>query len=423
MKKPIKKVLDNGMRIIVVPMPGSPTVTTVALVEAGSKYETKENNGISHFLEHMFFKGTQKRKKSIEISGELDGLGAMSNAFTWYEYTGYYAKARAKHFKKITDVISDMFLNSEFPEVEIEKERGVIIAEIDMYKDLPQVSVEELLDKLMHGDQPAGWSILGPKSNIRKISRNDFLEYRKKHYVASKTAVVVSGDVNPKEVFTEVEKKFKDISTDKGGTKPRVVEKQSKKQVAVKYKKTDQSHLVIGFRTYGVKGKNNIKLKVLADVFGGSMSSRLFQSLREELGVAYYTRSSNQAFTDTGVFSISAGVDPKRIEEVLTAISNEIKDIKTNLVTEKELNKSKEHIMGSLSMGLEASDKVAMWIANQEMMHQDLMTPEMLLKEIKKMTPNDIKKMANLVFKEEKMNLAIVGPHKNGEDLLKHLNV
>jgi len=423
MKKPVRKVLDNGMRIVVVPMPGSPTVTTVAFVEAGSRYETKEINGISHFLEHMFFKGTKKRKKSIEISGELDALGAVSNAFTWYEYTGYYAKARARYFQKITDVISDMFLNSQFPKEEIEKERGVIMAEIDMYEDLPQMSVEELLDVLMYGDQPAGWSVLGPKENIKKITQEDFFDYRAKNYVSKKTAVVVAGDVKPQDVFDEIELKFKDISTEKGLTKSKVKEDQKSKAVAVKYKNTDQTHMVVGFRTFGVNNKNNIKIKVLADVFGGSMSSRLFQSLREELGVAYYTRSSNQAFTDTGVFGISAGVDPKRIEEVLTAISKEIKDIKTNLVTEKELNKSKEHIIGSLSMGLESSDKVAMWIGNMEMTHQELITPEMLIKEIKKVTAKDVQKMAQTIFQEKGMNLAIVGPHKDGKELLKHLKV
>ena len=170
MNKPIKKILKNGMRIIVIPMKESPTVTTLILVEAGSKYETKKINGISHFLEHMAFKGTKKRK-SLDISRELDALGSMNNAFTWYEYTGYYAKARSKNFSKITNVMSDIYLNSELPEKEIEKEKGVINAEIDMYKDSPQKNVQILLGKLMYGNQPAGWNILGTKENIKKKRR------------------------------------------------------------------------------------------------------------------------------------------------------------------------------------------------------------------------------------------------------------
>ncbi|PIP87252.1 hypothetical protein COW81_01185 [Candidatus Campbellbacteria bacterium CG22_combo_CG10-13_8_21_14_all_36_13] len=423
MKKPVRKVLDNGMRIVVVPMPGSPTVTTVAFVEAGSKYETKEINGISHFLEHMFFKGTEKRKKSIDISGELDGIGALSNAFTGNEYTGYYAKARAKYFTRIADVISDMFLNSKFPKEEIEKERGVIMAEIDMYEDLPQFNVEEVLDNLMYGDQPAGWSIAGPKENIKKISQEDFFEYRKKHYVAEKTAIVVAGDVNPKDVFKEIEKKFENVSTSKGLKKLKVKESQTTKQVLLKHKTTDQTHVAIGFRSFKVGHKDNVKIKVLADVLGGSMSARLFQRLREEMGVAYYVRSSNNSQSDVGVFSIKTGVDSKRIDEVLNALGEEILKLKNELVEEKELKKSKEHMIGMLGMALEASDDVAMWVGSKEILHQELITPDILIKEIQKVTAKDIQKMAQTIFQEKGMNLAIIGPHKDGKELLKHLKV
>jgi len=423
MKKPVRKVLDNGMRIVVVPMPGSPTVTTVAFVEAGSKYETKEINGISHFLEHMFFKGTEKRKKSIDISGELDGIGALSNAFTGNEYTGYYAKARAKYFTRIADVISDMFLNSKFPKEEIEKERGVIMAEIDMYEDLPQFNVEEVLDNLMYGDQPAGWSIAGPKENIKKISQEDFFEYRKKHYVAEKTAIVVAGDVNPKDVFKEIEKKFENVSTSKGLKKLKVKESQTTKQVLLKHKTTDQTQVAIGFRSFKVGHKDNVKIKVLADVLGGSMSARLFQRLREEMGVAYYVRSSNNSQSDVGVFSIKTGVDSKRIDEVLNALGEEILKLKNELVEEKELKKSKEHMIGMLGMALEASDDVAMWVGSKEILHQELITPDILIKEIQKVTAKDIQKMAQTIFQEKGMNLAIIGPHKDGKELLKHLKV
>lgn len=423
MKKPVKKVLDNGMRIVVVPMPGSPTVTTVAFVEAGSKYETKEINGISHFLEHMFFKGTKKRKTPSEISSELDAMGAASNAFTSNEITAYHAKARTKYFKKVTDVISDMFLNSEFPKEEIEKERGVIMAEIDMYEDLPQASVDELLDKLMYAGQAAGMSVLGPKQNIKKITQEDFFDYRRNNYVAEKTAVVVAGDLSPREVFAEVKDKFKDIPTSKGVNKKKVIENQKTKKVALKHKKTDQTHIAIGFRSFGIKNKNNIILTVLADILGGGMSSRLFRRLRGDLGVAYYTSSGNNPGSDVGRFDIVAGVDPSRIKEVLIALSEEIKDLKNNTVSESELKKSKEHIIGNFEMSLETSDRVAMWVGAKEIMHQDLITPKEFSTKISRVTAKDIQKMAQTIFQEKGMNLAIVGPHKDGQELLKHLKV
>ncbi|MBU4057640.1 insulinase family protein, partial [Patescibacteria group bacterium] len=276
MNKPIKKVLKNGMRIVIIPMKESPTVTTLVLVEAGSKYETKEINGISHFLEHMMFKGTKKRK-SLEISRELDALGSMSNAFTWHEYTGYYAKARNKNFNKITDVISDIYLNSELPEKEIEKERGVINAEIDMYEDLPQKNVHMLLEKLMYGDQTAGWSILGTKENIKKIKREDFIKYRKKHYVAKKTAVVVAGNINPRNILKEIEERFSQINTHKGGKKKKTIEKQNRPQLLIKEKKTEQLHLAFGFRAFDDKNKKLPIVKLLATILGNGMSSRLFE--------------------------------------------------------------------------------------------------------------------------------------------------
>ncbi|TSD02716.1 MAG: M16 family peptidase [Parcubacteria group bacterium Athens0714_16] len=422
MNKPIKKVLKNGMRIVVIPMKESPTVTTLVYVNTGSRYETKEINGISHFLEHMFFKGTKKRKSS-EISHELDALGSLSNAFTWYEFTGYYAKARNKNFSKITDVISDIYLNSEFPKEEIEKERGVIMAEIDMYKDSPASSVHFLLDELMYGNQPAGRSVLGSKENIKKIAREDFIKYKEKHYVAKKTVVVVAGNINPKDVFKEVEEKFKGIKTNVGGKKKKVIEKQTKPEVKLENKKTDQAHLVIGFRSNNDKSKKNNATRVLSSVLGNGMSSRLFEKLREEMGVAYYVRSSNSSYSDVGVFGISAGVDPKRINEVLNVVMKELAKLKNDLVLEKELNKAKEYLIGNMQMGVESSDSVAEWFGEFEISNLELKTPKQMADEIMKVTAKDVQKIAGEIFQNNKMNLAVIGPIKKNQDLLKYLKI
>ncbi|MBN2094155.1 MAG: insulinase family protein, partial [Candidatus Zambryskibacteria bacterium] len=199
-----KKVLENGLRIMAVPMAGAKSITVMSLIEAGSKYENKKNNGISHFLEHMFFKGTQKRPRALDISHELDSLGAQSNAFTSQELTGYWAKAHPKHLDKILDIISDMYLNPTFPAPDLEREKGVIIEEINMYEDLPQILVGEVLNELMYGDQPAGWSIAGRKENIKSFNRNDFINYRQNHYVASSTAIVIAGDIDEEDIFKKI---------------------------------------------------------------------------------------------------------------------------------------------------------------------------------------------------------------------------
>src|SRR6185503_7683697 len=198
-----KKVLKNGLRVVTIPMKDNPTVTVLVLVEAGSKYETKKVNGISHFLEHMCFKGTVKRPKAIDISKELDALGSQYNAFTAQEYTGYYAKSDARHFGRIFNVVSDIYLNSTFPDAEIQKEKGVIIEEINMYEDMPNRHVQDLLMKLLYGDTPAGWNVAGEKGNIMEMKRNDFVNYKKAHYLPEATVIIVAGRVSEKEVIKE----------------------------------------------------------------------------------------------------------------------------------------------------------------------------------------------------------------------------
>src|ERR1035437_7992463 len=221
-----KKVLHNGLRVITVPMKDNETATVLVLVEAGSKYETKKVNGISHFFEHMCFKGTIKRPKAIDISKELDALGSQYNAFTAQEYTGYYAKSDARHFRRIFDIVSDIYLNSTFPETEMQKEKGVIIEEINMYEDMPPRHVQDLFMELLYGDQPAGWNIAGEKKNILNMKRDDFVKYKKAHYVPEATVIVVAGQVTESEALTEVEKVFGKLPRGRKAKKLKVKEKQ-----------------------------------------------------------------------------------------------------------------------------------------------------------------------------------------------------
>lgn len=412
-----KKILKNGLRIITVPMADNKTVTVLVLVEAGSKYEKKEENGISHFLEHMCFKGTVKRPGAGDLSLELDALGTESNAFTSHEFTGYYAKAYSKNVYKLIEIIADMYLNPIFDEKEIDKERGVIIEEMNMYKDLPMRKVGDLFMELLYGDTPAGRTILGDKDFIKKINQKNFIDYRQKHYVATATTVIVAGDIDETEVFKAIENNFQKVVSNKKGSKEKVQEHQTKPQIKIEYKKTDQSHLVLGVRTFDFFQKESLIVSLLAGVLGAGMSSRLFKKLRDELGVCYYVRVDNDTYSDHGYLGISAGVDNQRVEEVIKVILDEAKKLKTILIEDKELKKVKEKIIGSLILGLESSEAYAEYYGLQEILRKPVEKPKEKIKKIKQITAEDIKRIANKIFEDKRLNLAIIGPLKETDKL------
>ncbi|MFH0804441.1 MAG: pitrilysin family protein [Candidatus Zambryskibacteria bacterium] len=408
-----KKVLKNGLRIVAVPIKGAPSVTVMSLIEAGSKYENKQNNGISHFLEHMCFKGTDKRPKAIDISREFDSMGAQNNAFTSQEVTGYWAKAHNKHTDKILDIISDMYLHPTFPASDLETEKGVIVEEINMYEDLPRILVHEVLDELLYGDQPAGWNIAGTKENVRGFNRNDFINYRKDHYVSSATAIVIAGDIDEGDVFKKVEKTFAKIPMAKKVDKKKVLEKQNKPEAKVKFKETDQTHLVVGVRAFNLYDKKMPTLRLLSAVLGNGMSSRLFQKMREELGICYYIGSGINDFTDNGALVISAGVDSNRVERGIKGILDEMKRIKDEKVPESELRKAKDYLIGNTYLGLESSDSLARFYGFQEILKEKIKTPKDVEKEIEKVTAEDIQRVAKEIIQNKKLNLAIVGKYKD----------
>lgn len=416
-----KKTLKNGLRVVTVPMKDNPTVTVLVLVETGSEYEDKKLSGISHFLEHMCFKGTIRRPKAIDIARELDAIGSQYNAFTGTEYTGYYAKSDAKHFKKVLDVISDIYLNSTFPEAEIEKEKGVIIEEMNMYEDLPNRQVQELMSTLLYGDQPAGRNIIGNKKTVLAVKRSDLVKYQSEHYVPKSTILVVAGQINEKEVWKDAGKIFGAIKVAKKTTKVKTTESQSRPKVLVKHKQTDQTHLVIGLRTYDLFDKRNPVLEVLGGILGGGMSSRLFQKLREEMGVGYYVRSFNDPSTDHGSFQVAAGVDNKRSGEVVLAILEELQKLKKDEVMEEELEKVKECLIGNMKLSLESTDDIANFYGGQEVLRKKIETAEAKALSIRKVTAKQVREVADEIFKNNKLNLTIVGPYKSGLEFQKIL--
>jgi predicted Zn-dependent peptidase len=433
-----KTTLSNGLRIITIPMADNPAVTVLVMVSAGSKYEDKAANGISHFLEHMIFKGTPTRPKAIDISRELDSIGAQYNAFTSQEYTGYYAKADARHLDICLDVVSDMYNHPLFDAAEIAKEKGVIVEEIRMYQDMPQRHVQDLFMELLYGDQPAGWNIAGSEATVKSFSREDFLKYRGEHYVANATTVVVAGNLGggnggvggkqdavsvasaEKNLIEKIEKKFADISEGKKHGKIAVKEVQKKPAILAKFKETDQTHLVIGVRSFPILDPRTPALRLLSTILGGGMSSRLFQKLRDEMGVGYYVRAENDPYTDHGIFAVSTGVDNARVDEVVKAIIGELKKFTADApagkaIPAKELRKAKDYLIGSMMLSLETSDARAEFCSYQEILKRKIQSPAEVTEEIEKVTAEEICAVARDIFTDEKLNLAVIGRYKDGE--------
>ena len=411
--KNIRRIkLKNGLRVILVPQLSSLAATVMVSVEAGSKYETKDISGISHFLEHMCFKGTAKRPRPIDIAAEMDGFGAQSNAFTSQESTSYYAKVKKENVNEILDVVVDMYLNPTFDLQEIEKEKGVIIQEFNMYEDTPSRKVQSLFMNLVYGNQPAGWDILGRKEVIRGITRNDFIKYRAKHYVPQATVVTIAGAFSEKDIVKRIEKYFSVLKPGPKSKKLKVKEVQAKPRELVQFKKSDQTHLVLGFRAFGVHDERRIALQVAAEILGGGMSSRFFQRIREELGAAYYVRADADLYSDHGLLTMAAGIEHTKIETVLKAGLEEFNRLRNELVSEKDLKKAKEHLIGNLYLSLETSDELAYFYGGQETLGLKLTSPQELARKVNKITANDIRKVMREVVRNDGLNLALIGPFK-----------
>jgi predicted Zn-dependent peptidase len=395
-------------------MKNTKTVTVLVLVGAGSNYETKDINGVSHFLEHMFFKGTKKRPNALAIAETLDRVGGQYNAFTGREYTGYWAKVDSRHLDLALDWVSDIFLNSKLESQEIERERGVITEEINMYLDTPIEHISDLWEELLYGNQPAGWSVIGKKEVIARIKRENFINYLKEHYLAKNTIVIVAGDADKiQSQKSKIKSYFTNIKAGKPQSKERTVEKQKKPQVLLHYKKTDQTHFYLGVRAYDVFDERKYALGILAVILGGNMSSRLWIAVREREGLAYYISTSADAYTDHGYLATHAGIDNNRVEKAIEIILKEYKKITQEKVSEAELKKAKDYIKGNTTLGLESSDAIATFVGAQEILTNKILTLEEKFAKIEAVTVDDIYKVARDIFQPKKLNLALIGPFKN----------
>lgn len=410
--KPILKTLANGVRVLVIPQPAALTATALVLVGTGSVYESKDENGLSHFLEHMCFKGTDTLPNAKVIAESFERIGAISNAFTSSEYTGYYAKGGPGNIPTFLEVLSDIYLNSTLPDAEIQKERGVIIEEINMYEDQPAQKVGEALLRLMYGDQPAGWNIAGTKENVLRFTRDDFVQYKSKHYHADNTVVVISGAVDAKTVYQQIQKLFDSLEQSKTTKKQKVRVEKTCLKLDVIHKALDQAHIAIGFHALPFGHKDRIAVSLLATILGRGLSSRLAQVLREELGAAYYVGAGNDTHREYGLFEISAGIDKSRITEIFERIAALLIDIKTTLVPPDELHKAVEYSLGMQRLGLESSDDLAGFYAVQLMMGQDLKTPADLERQYRAVTSADIRRVARTLFTTLNTSIAVIGPYE-----------
>lgn len=418
-----KHVLENGLRVITLPVKETKTVAVLILVGTGSKYESKEINGLSHFLEHIFFKGTKKRPNTLAISETLDKVGGKYNAFTSQEYTGYWAKVAASHFNLALDWTSDILLNAKIPEQEIQREKGVILEEINMHLDNPMSLVADLWMDVLYGDQPAGWRVLGTKQVIQGLQRDHFLKYLKDHYSSQNTIIVIAGQVSHGSALAGVKKYFKTINTGNVKDKVAVKEGQTKPRALVYYRATDQSHLCLGVRGYDIFHPDRYTLDLLGVILGGNMSSRLFISIRERQGLAYYISTGVSMDTDTGFLFTRAGVDNKRIEQAIKSILKEYSKIARQKVSSSELRKAKDSVKGRALIDMESSDAQASFVGMQELLTGKILTLEQEFAKIEKVTINDIQRVAKDIFRLNKLNLALVGPFKDKSKFEKLLSI
>jgi predicted Zn-dependent peptidase len=409
-----RTILANGLRVINIPMPSVKSVTVLVLIGAGSRYESKKISGLSHFLEHMAFKGTKRRPTAFSISSLIEGMGGEFNAYTSKDQTGFYIKAAAKNLPTLVDVLSDMLLNSKFDPQEIDRERGVIVEEINLYEDTPSRKIWEVFEELLYGDTPLGRDVSGEKRTILKINRQDFLDYIGGLYAPKNAVIVIAGGIGANAGENSIKKYLGGWENRQTLYFEKIGDLQTKPAVKVVYKKTEQAHLAVGVRGYSFLHPDRYAIDVLSTILGGGMSSRLFIQVRERRGLAYYVHSQAEHYVDVGHFFTVAGVDLLKIDEAIQVIINEYDKLAEKIdVSEDELARAKEFLKGRLVLEIEDSRFLASVFAVGELLEGKIKTPEEIMAKIDAVTLKDLRRVASDIFKKEKLNLAVIGPYKD----------
>ena len=416
--------LKNGIRCLYVPVAGTQAVTVLVLCRVGSRYETEKISGASHFIEHLMFKGTNRRPSTFEISKALDSVGAEYNAATSKDWTGYYVKVSCEHLDLALDLLSDMVWDSKYEPAEFTREKGVIIEEINMYEDNPMMHVENLLEEAMFPGNTLGWNIAGTRSTMKNMKYQDLVCFRDRFYQPKNVVVAVAGCL-PKKTPALVQKYFGSLKP-KSKQGPHGFEKfnkfssQAKPKCRIQYKKTEQVHLAMGFPGFYNEAKEIVPLQVLNVILGATMSSRLFIAVRERQGLAYYVRTGVESFEDTGIFEIRAGLDIKRFAQAAGIIKQELNKITRSGITNEELKRAKEFIRGKLYLELEDSAQQAEFYAKQMLLMKKIKTPEERLREFLRVSKGDVLKVAKKCLNWRQSAVAAVGPFKKAGDILKY---
>ncbi|MFW0862552.1 MAG: M16 family metallopeptidase [Candidatus Komeilibacteria bacterium] len=408
------KELSNNAKLILAPRKETDAVTLLVMFKVGSRFENRANNGVSHFIEHLYFKGTKKRPNTDAISQELDKVGAQFNAFTSKDYTGYYIKVAKQHIDLAFDILSDMLFNSKFEAKEINRERGVIIEEIRMYRDNPSMYIGDLLEQISFKGHELAREIAGPESVIKKISRKEILKYRDEYYRADNMIVGVGGNYSPAKLNKLIVKYFgKRFGKKQDHIINPYKDKQKEARIKVQYQQTAQTQLAMGFAGLGREDKDYISQLLLSTILGGNMSSRLFINVRERYGLAYSIRAGIDEHVDTGLFYIQAGLKKDKVALAYKLIVKELNKLKKLPVLDEELNKAKEYVKGKMILGLEDSFSYVYWLSRQLVDFNKARTIEQIQKDIDKVTAKEIQELAKKIFTQDKLNLAVIGPYKD----------
>jgi predicted Zn-dependent peptidase len=400
--------LANGTRILTASVPSAQSVSCVVMFAAGSRYETPETNGIAHFAEHMFFKGTERRPNARVIAGEIDGIGGEFNAFTGKEATAYYVKCAAETRDTALDVLADMLQHSTFDAGEIDREKGVIVEEMNMYFDTPRSYIGSVYERLLYGDQPLGWDIIGRKETVRGATRETFLGYLDRWYRPERMVIGIGGRLG-ENLHERLEELFGGIEARETGGPDPVALPSDAGPVSVFTKQSDQAHLILGARGYQTGHPDRYALQLLATVLGGGMSSRLFTEVREHRGLAYYVYAASSTYADAGSMSAQAGVDINRIDDAVSTIVAELRRVVDEPVPSDELEKARNFAKGRFVLGLESPYGTIMYGLRREVLEGQAREPEEVLQGLDAVTVEDVQRVAADIL-SGRLYLAVIGP-------------
>jgi len=417
-----KITLDNGLRLLTSRMPHTRSVSVVFFTAAGSRYETEPEAGISHFIEHLCFKGTERRRNSKEISEAIESVGGIINGGTDKELTTFWCRVTSEHFRLALDVLIDLLRHSRFDAADIDRERQIIIEEINMSLDSPRQRVATLIDELMWPGQPLGRDIAGSKETVEVLTRQQMLDFFSNHYLPNTTVIAIAGDIEQKQVHDAISQTLGEWKPNKVTTGFPNQSNQEAARLNIEFRETEQANLCLGVPGLSFFHPDRYAVDLLSIILGEGMSSRLFVEIREHQGLAYDIHSYTDHFADSGTLIIHAGVDSERVDSALKAIIDQVSKLKEH-ISEAELKKAKEIAKGRLLLGLESSRNVAAWLGAQELLLNNILTPDEVISLVEAITTEDLKRIAQQLLASEKLNLAIVGPVEKEESLAKLLKL